>query len=180
MSNPDAASRFDEIYDSTKKSVLAHITAKCGRTDDISDIFQDTYMELYQTLLRRGASYVINDKAFVMHIAKRKIAGYYSLLERLRLFISINTTNRDGEPVELSDIESDAFLTEDYTVNRILLDSVRQHIHQKPEIVQKVFYLYYNVGLKIQEIAKALGISESNVKHKLYRTLKELREILDD
>ena len=178
MPNPDAASRFDEIYDSTKKAALAYITVKCGRTDDISDIFQDAYMELYQILLRRGADYVTNDKAFVMSIVKRKIAGYYSLLERLRLFISMTAINEDGEEVDLSELEPDGFLTEDFAVNRILLDSARQYIRQKPEIVQKVFYLYYSVGLKITEISKVIGISESNVKHKLYRTLKELRVLL--
>jgi len=178
MSNPDAASRFDEIYDSTKKAVLAYITAKCGRIDDISDIFQDSYMELYQILLRRGADYVTNDKAFVMSIAKRKIAGYYSLLERLRLFVSMTAVDEDGEEVDLSELEPDAFLTEDFAISRILLDSARQYINQKPEIVQKVFYLYYGVGLKINEIAEAIGISESNVKHKLYRTLEELRILL--
>ena len=36
--------RFNEIYDSTCKIILAFITARCGNTSDISDIFQDTYM----------------------------------------------------------------------------------------------------------------------------------------
>ena len=55
MSNPNIASRFDDIYDSTNQAVLAFITAKCKNTADISDIFQDTYMELYQVLIKRGA-----------------------------------------------------------------------------------------------------------------------------
>jgi len=178
MSTQNAVSQFDEIYYSTKEATLALITAKCGRTDDICDIFQDTYMELYQVLLRHGTDYVTNDKALVMRIAKRKIARYYTLLQRLRIFVSMAATNEDGDEVELSDLEPDAFLTEDFTVNQILLETVRQRIHQKPEDVQKVFYLFYHVGLTIPEIAKMLGISESNVKHKLYRTLKELRNLL--
>lgn len=179
MSNPNTASRFDEIYNSTSKAVLAFITAKCGRTADINDIFQDTYLELYQVLSKRGADYVTNGNAFVLRIAKQKIARHYSLLERLRFFISMTTTNKDGKEVELSDLEADAFLTEDFTVNQILLESARQFIQQKPEDVKKIFYLFYDVGLTIPEIARMLALSESGVKNKLYRTLKELRNLLN-
>jgi RNA polymerase sigma factor (sigma-70 family) len=179
MSNPDAVSRFDEIYNSTNKSVLALITAKCGRAADISDIFQETYMELYKVLSERGADYINkNEKAFVMKIAKRKVAQYYSLLERLRIFVSMSAKNEDGEEADLSDLDADAFLTEDFTVNQALLETINQHIRSKPEDVQKVFYLMYDVDLTIPEIAKTLFMSESNVKNKLYRTLNEIRELL--
>ena len=62
-------SRFDKIYDSTHKTALTYITAKCGRTADISDIFQETYMEAYQVLVRCGASYITNDNAFMLRVA---------------------------------------------------------------------------------------------------------------
>ena len=178
MSNPDAASRFDEIYDSTNKAVLALITAKCANADDVGDIFQDTYMELYRTLLRRGVDYVTNDRGLVLRIAKRKIARYYTLRERFRIFVSMSAWSDDGEEVDLSDAEPDAFCTEDFAVNKVLLESVRQHMERKPDIVHRVFYLYYDVGLTTSEIAKLLGIGESNVKQKLHRTIKELRELL--
>jgi RNA polymerase sigma-70 factor (ECF subfamily) len=179
MSNPNAASRFGEIYDSTSKAVLAFITSKCGSTDDISDIFQETYMELYKVLDKRGAEYIQNEKAFILRIAKRKIARYYSLLDRLRIFVSMSTTNEDGEEVNLSDLQASAFMTEDFVINRDLLENVRQFISSRPEEVQKVFYLMYDVDMTIPEIAQALSISESSVKNKLYRTLKEIRNLLE-
>ena len=178
MSNPNIASRFDEIYDSTNKAVLAYITAKCGHTADIGDIYQDTYMELYQVLNRRGADYVTNAKALTLRIAKRKIARYYSLLERLRIFVSMNTANEDGEEIPLSDFEAGAFVTEDFAVKQADLETARQFIQSKPEDMQKVFYLMYDVDLSILEIAQTLSMSESSVKNKLYRTLKELRNLL--
>jgi RNA polymerase sigma-70 factor (ECF subfamily) len=179
MSNPNAASRFDEIYDSTKKAALAFITAKCGRTADINDIFQDTFLELYQLMNKRGAEYVTNEKALVLQIAKRRVAKYYSLAQRLKIFVSMTAINEDGEEVELSELEADTFLTEDFAVNKMLLETAQRFILQKPEDVKKVFYLFYNVGLTIPEIAKELSISESGVKNKLYRTLKELRNLMN-
>ena len=179
MSNPNTASRFDEIYNSTNKTVLTFITAKCGRVADINDIFQDTYLELYQLLNKRGADYVTNEKALVLRIAKRKVAKYYSLMERLKIFVSITTTNEDGEEIELPELEADTFLTEDFTINQMMFETVRKAIEQKPETVKKVFYLFYDVGLTIPEIAKELSISESSVKNNLYRTIKELRNLLN-
>ncbi|MCL2404320.1 MAG: sigma-70 family RNA polymerase sigma factor [Defluviitaleaceae bacterium] len=178
MTGPSIDSRFNEIYDATHKIALTLITAKCGRTADISDIFQDTYTELYQVLQKRGASYIANDKAFVLRVAKQKLARYYSLQARLRMFVSSSTVNDDGDCIDISEQQADDFLTEDFAVDQLTLDEAKQYIRSRPEIVQKVFYLFYNVGLTIAEIAKALKISESTVKNKLYRTLKELRNLL--
>jgi len=135
-------------------------------------------MELYKVLIKRGAEYITNDRAFVLRVAKQKISRYYSLSERLRIFISMNITNEEGEEIDISDIEADTFLIEDFVVNQELLETVKQYIQTKPEDIQKVFYLMYDTDLSISEIAKTLLMSESNVKNKLYRTLKELRELL--
>ena len=42
MQDSNIVARFDEIYNSTNRTVLTFITAKCGRTADVSDIFQET------------------------------------------------------------------------------------------------------------------------------------------
>jgi len=178
MSSPNIASRFDEIYDSTNRAVLAFITAKCKYTADICDIFQDTYLELYQVLNKRGVDYITNEKALVMRIAKRKIARYYSLLERLQNFVSLNIQYDENSTHEEFDFETESILTEDFSIQHDTLDTAMQYIQSKPEDVQKVFYLRYYADLPIIEIAQTLEINESNVKNKLYRTLKELRDIL--
>ena len=178
MSNQIAASRFDEIYMSTKSAILAFITAKCRRVDDVGDIFQDTYMELYRVLLKRGAEYVTHGKALVFRIARRKIAKYYSLLKRTNDTVSLMAFDEDGDAFERPEADPEAFLTEDFTVNKMLLEDIVEHIRKKPQDVQKIFHLHYYIGLTIAETAKSLGISESNVKHKLYRTLDELRNLL--
>ena len=176
MPGPTIPSRFEEIYDATHRAALALITAKCARTADIGDIFQETYMELYQVLQKRGTGYITNSKAFVLRLARQKLARYYSLQDRLRMFVSVNALCEDEDAVDLSDL--DAFLTEDFAIDQVMLAEVRELIHTRPEAVQKVFYLFYHMGLTIPEVAAAMAISESNVKNKLYRTLKELRKLL--
>jgi RNA polymerase sigma-70 factor (ECF subfamily) len=196
MPNTETARRFGEIYESTNKAVFAFITAKCSRSADIADIFQDVYMELYKLLVKRGADYVTNDKALVLRIAKQKLARYYSLLTRLKMYISKPQQDGDednypleelsfeesgllsSETLSIEDVAADGFLTEEFIVNQSLLESAKDYLRSKPEIVRKVFYLHFYSDMTIKETAKALHISESSVKNKLYRTLKELRGLL--
>jgi RNA polymerase sigma-70 factor (ECF subfamily) len=179
MTGQSAASRFDEMYDSTNKAVLTFIIAKCGRVADVHDIFQETYFELHQLLRKRGVDYVTNEKALVLRIASRKVAKYHKLAERSKIFVPMTQTDENGDDAPAPEMEADAFLVEDFTVNRMLLESAKEFVMQKPEIVKKAFYLYYDVGLTLPEIAQELSISESSVKNKIYRTVKELRNLID-
>jgi len=178
MVDPDITSRFNELYDSAYRDVLLFITAKCGNTADIRDIAQETWLELYQLLCRRGAAYVRSGRAIALKIARQKLSRHYARMERRRDIISLTAENEDGDAVTLSDFEAEAFWAEDVAVNQLLVEQARQLIRQRPEEVKKVFYLFYDMDCSIPEIAKALSMSESNVKHKLYRTLKELRALL--
>jgi len=178
MVDPIITSRFNEIYGSTYKGVLSYVTAKCGNTADVQDIMQEAYVEMYQILAKRGVDYIKNEKAFCLRIAKQKLSRHYTLLERFKMFVPMISTNNDGDEMEATDFEDESFLVEDFTVNQLLLEEVRRLIEQKPIAVKKVFYLFYDVGNTIPEIAQLLSMSESNVKHKLYRTLKKLRELL--
>jgi len=186
MSDANINSRFNEIYDSTNKTVLAFITAKCGNTADVSDIFQETYMELYQRLQKRGADYVKDGRSFTLRIARNKIARHYKLAERLKIFVSmtIKSENNEDKEMELSEADINSFLAEEnienYIVNQEIFEDVRRFIKQKPADIGQIFYFFYEMDLTISEIAQALSLTESNVKHKLYRTLKELRELLNE
>ena len=50
-----------------------------------------------------------------------------------------------------------------------------EYVNKKDVLIAKIFYLYYVCDLKIYEIAEELNLTESTVKHKLYRTLDELK-----
>ena len=49
----------------------------------------------------------------------------------------------------------------------------------KKMIIQRIFYLYYELDSKIKDISRELDISESYTKNCLYRTLKELKSLLN-
>ena len=41
---------FNELYASTNQKVLAYIIVKCGKTEDVADIFQETYTEVVKII----------------------------------------------------------------------------------------------------------------------------------
>jgi RNA polymerase sigma-70 factor (ECF subfamily) len=169
--------RFNEIYGATNKKVLAFITAKCNSLDDVDDVFQETYYELFSTLKKRGTDFIQNDEAFVMRIARLKTYRHYSLIKRLSRFVSSTAAGEDGTENDLTDLEQDTFNVEDSVISGLLVEDIEQSLQKRPEDIQKIFMLYYSLNQTIPEIAALLGTSESNIKNKLYRTLKELRNL---
>ena len=57
------------------------------------------------------------------------------------------------------------------------LETIYNYLKTKDILVQKAFYLYY-YGLSLEAIATTLNISLSKVKNDIYRTLKELKGVL--
>ena len=84
---------FNELYASTNQKVLAYIIVKCGKTEDVADIFQETYTEVVKIIRKHGISYFKQPDALVMQIAKRKIFRHYKLKEKLRGIEKMNYYN---------------------------------------------------------------------------------------
>lgn len=180
MADRSTTDFFNGIYDATNRKVLSYITAKCGRTSDIADIFQETYLEVFAALKRHGSDYVNNGEAFVMRIAKQKIYRYYSFLDRMKSVFTLFSPNDNEEGTDFSDDEINGFTFESEESEKMLILQVNRFLLQKPAAIQKIFVLFYFMDMTIPEIAKLLSMSESNVKNKLYRTLKELRRLYDE
>lgn len=167
---------FNRIYDNTKRKVLIRITSKCKNPEDISDIFQDTYYELFSVLSKRGVNYIENEEAFIIRLANQKIYKYYTILEKLKAVILFTDVNKDNEVYEIQNMESSDIHIEDIIIRDELVEEINLYLRGKPMDVRKIFYLYYSLELTISEIAAELEMTESNVKNKLYRTLCKLRK----
>lgn len=173
---------FNAIYDDTYVHAARYVTARCGDTSDIADILQEIYLEVYRVLIRKGTRHIRNGQAFVMRIAKTKVYRHYKSAERrtkpFSFFAPRGEDGEDGGELELPDFERDLQTRdmEDGIAESLVAEEVWAALSRKSQDVRRIFYLYYYCELKLSEIAAELGLSESNVKHKLYRTLQELRE----
>ena len=50
MSSQLSLENFEEIYNNTYTYTLRYILCKCSNIDDVNDLLQETYVELYKIL----------------------------------------------------------------------------------------------------------------------------------
>ena len=55
-----------------------------------------------------------------------------------------------------------------------------KYIKNKGTTIAKIFYAYYHLDMKINEIAFEMQLNESAVKNYIYRTIKELKQFLKE
>lgn len=172
MSTQITLKDFETIYEETYDRTLKYIVCKCSNIDDVNDLIQDTYTELYSMLKRKKKLELDNIANYVIGIANKKIKQYYGILYSLKISsLWIKENNKE----KIMDIPSDIDI-EAETLEILNANEVWQYIKKKDIRVIKVFYLYYCLELKISQIAIELKISESNVKNILYRTIKDIKK----
>jgi len=157
---------FEEIYNDTYDRTLRYIICNCSNIQDVNDLVQETYLELYKLLQRKKEIELENFYNYIIGIAKIRIQKHYGNVQK-----NISLENEDyyeQVPADI-DIELD-------TINKLNAEKVWKFIKQKDILVVKVFYLYYYLELKISQIATELSLTESNVKNILYRTIKDIKE----
>lgn len=172
MSAQLSLENFEKIYDDTYNDTLRYILCKCSNIDDINDLLQETYVELYKILKRKEYIVVENCKNYVIGIAKNRIQKYYGLLYKLKTSSIWNNIDDNEYELEISsniNIEMDI-------ITKLNVEEIWRYIKTKNITVIKIFYLYYYSELKISQIAHELKMSESNVKNILYRTIKDIKE----
>lgn len=165
--------KFNEIYDKTHLDLLKYVIIKYHNVNDINDIMQETYLELWNILSKKELS-DINIKSYLIGIANNKIKKHYTLLQKLRTISLFETKDKD---IELIDTIEDKMDINDLIIKEDNWNTIWKYIKSKKnQDISKVFYLYYKLELSIKDISQELKTSESYIKNLIYRTLKELQD----
>ena len=96
MSTQISLKDFEEIYNQTYDKTLKYIICKCSNIEDVNDLLQDTYVELYKILKRKRYIVLENYSNYLIGIAKKKIQKYNGVLYKLKAH-SIWTKNEEKE-----------------------------------------------------------------------------------
>ena len=160
---------FEKIYKETYDYLLKFIVIKCYNINDINDIIQDTYIEFLK-ILKKNKKKIDNINSFICGIASNIIKRHYYNKNRLILL-----QNSDEENNITYDIP-DNFNIEESIINKENSEKIWNYIETKDMQTIKIFYLYFRFDEKISDIAKELELNESNVKNKIYRTIKEIKK----
>lgn len=172
MIDQETLNKFDMLYKQTYDDVLKCVVCSCHNIDNVNDIIQNIYLAVFNKLQKKHDI----DKVYIMGICKNKIKDYYRFNYKEKI-ISLFSAKNNIEMIDT--IPSNINIEEDFIL-KYDTEMVWNYLKKKKIIIFKVFYLYFKLELTIKEIAQELNITESNVKHYLYRTLKELNKYFQD
>lgn len=175
MSTQVKVEDFKEIYSNTYANVLKFSIIKCNNMDDINDIIQDTYVELLKIVKKKKILEVENVTNYLLGIANNIIKRHYSKISKKNSMLYFPANDNE----EYEEIQDDFDLEQDF-ITKENVKEVWEYIKNRDIQTAKIFYLYFSLGLKISEIAKEFKLKESSVKNKIYRTLKELKNLRKD
>ena len=159
----DVTETFNTVYDATFRELMRYCLLKAP-LEDAHDLLQNTYAQFYRALLKKGSSAIRDPKAYLMTVLKHEIAGFY----RFR-------AKRKEIPLEAIENEPDNVSAEDLSLDFAAVDEILSRIKTEPESTQRMFLLYYGYGMKLGDIAKEMGTTDSAVKSRLVRVRKKLR-----
>lgn len=164
---------FNNLYQNTKDEILMYIIAKCGDTHEISDIFQETYMEIVRLLKKKGIAHFKQPEAIVMTIAKRKVYQHLNLRQKLG-FGKIRY--EQIEEMEEEWMDSEDFTLDDSMTGTEAVELFQKILGKQDILSRKILYLKFYMGLSIKKIAELMEISEGMVKNCLCRSIKSMKD----
>lgn len=156
---------FRLLYDELIDRVYAYVRSRTSTTADATDVTQDAFIDLFAALERFEYKSIGQFYAFVFTITRRKLGRYY------------DTKKRDFENrVELPD---DSILPSDITTDTEVTDTVSRALSTLPEVVREIIVLHHWSRYTFGEIAELLDMTESAVRVRHHRALKELAALLE-
>lgn len=174
MSNRAILNNFNEIYDKTYNNTLKYVILHCNDLDDVNDIIQDTYLDFYKYLSKKKVNEIENIDKYIIGISKNILKKYYRSKSKN---YNVSSIYQD------ENIEMEIDSGNDLELNFITKDNIQviwKYIKNKGTTIEKIFYAYYHLDMKINEIAFEMQLNESAVKNYIYRTIKELKQFLKE
>jgi RNA polymerase sigma factor (sigma-70 family) len=155
---------FGILVDKYKAGIYAFIYAKIRDFHDAQDLTQEVFLQAYRNLgsLRRMESF-----AFWLY----RIASNHC-----KRWLKNRAKNADLEFIEDKD-DKELSMSSINSYREDKADSeVQEALESLPDTYREVLMLYYYGGMNSLDIAYALGISPSAIRHRLIRAKKQFKE----
>ena len=170
---------FEQLVFRYDKQVLTIAARFVRSSDDAKDIYQEVFLRVYQGLRRfRMQSefatwiYRITTNVCLTHRSRRKKNSHVSLEEEYG--------DTEGDPHPSAVAQSTDASPEEHTVSREISQRINEAMDELSPQQKMVFTLKHYQGMKLREIAEALGCSDGTVKKHLFVATQRMRERLKD
>lgn len=152
-------SEFEEFYQKSYTKFYQFLILQASNLNNIDDILQNAYLAVYKKMKNQK---IDNLESYLYKVGWNLLKKERKLSKECHLDENILNT--------FWSVEEKVLLNED-------LNLVWKYLKTKDLPIQKAFYLYY-LGMSIKDISKSLEVNESQVKNYIYRTRKELKEMM--
>jgi RNA polymerase sigma-70 factor (ECF subfamily) len=157
--------RFEELYRSSRDDVYAYVATllrdRAAAEDVTALAFERAYRRRRTFDRRRG-----EERAWLFGIARN------AALDELRRRSRLARLAVDPQDAPDEDVAED----DDVTLRRT---TVRAALAKLPAREREIVALKFHAGMSNTELARVLGVSESNAGTLLYRTMEKLRRACD-
>lgn len=132
--------------------------------EDIEEIISDTFFILW-----KNQNKIDKEKSLSSYIAGIARNLVKEKLRKTKNNYNVNTLENDFFDIQIIDLEYE---------NREKIEIIKNTMEKMKEQDKDIFNLYYYGNRKINEISKILKITEFNVKSRLHRIRKKLKNEL--
>lgn len=172
MSTQKLLKKFERIYQDTYKHTLKYIICKCNNLNDVDDIIQETYLELFKVIQENRK--IENYQSYIITIAKNKTIKYFELHKKTNTISIFQENDNEKYMIDLDagiDIESDFIKKEN-------IDEIWNYLKNANADIARIFYLHFILDMTFKDISKELEVSESTIKSSLYRMIIKLKNFI--
>ncbi|MEI6378421.1 MAG: RNA polymerase sigma factor [Candidatus Falkowbacteria bacterium] len=165
---------FLEAYQSYAEDIYRFLYFKVGGEEDARDLTSAVFVKAWSYVrdgrLKDEENYK-SLRAFLYKIARNEAIDFF----RAKKAVTFTEASLDGQTADIAssqDLLAEAAQGSDN-------EALKRHLAHLKSEYQSVLVMYYINELSISEIASALGKSKGNVRVTVFRSLKALRELME-
>lgn len=165
---------FEALYSEFSDKVYFFALRNVGREDTARDITSETFVQALE-----GIKTLRSEKAFenwLFSIAYKKCMDHLRVINRDKHY---EDSEQLEKMIDTSGLDEPVMLPDDYAENADTAAKLKAVIDGMPADLRSAVLLYYYEDMPVSAVAKAMGISESNAKQKLFKARKQLRKKLE-
>jgi RNA polymerase sigma factor (sigma-70 family) len=166
---------FEQLIHRHKNKVFAYINLYIRDEALAEDIFQDTFLKVFQSV--KAGKYSDNGKfiSWVMRIAHNLIIDHF---RRIKQMNTISNDNYESDIFNSKRFAEDSI--EDSIIKKQIHQDIRKMISNLPDDQKEVVILRHYAGLSFKEIADITDVSINTALGRMRYALINLRKIMDE
>ncbi len=169
IENESQRNELSEIYERNIKKFYSIAFSKLHNKQDAEDAIQETFLA------------IANNPAPFFNIPTNKRVSYINVIVRNTAYKIWNKRHKIYEnETDLDDTVFDERISiEEMMLSDYALEQILKFIDTLPETTKAAIYLKTHLGLKNNDIANALGISEEASKKRVARAITQIKQYME-